>query len=77
VAQSLYRVRQLLGEDLAEQVSEISREMDMQADVLAQGPNLDRSRLRGIPAVGRGVSGHIEGTDPLEALLDKYPEEAA
>jgi len=28
----------------------------------------DTLRLRGIPAVGRGVSGHIAGTQPGQAL---------
>ena len=31
----------------------------------------DGRRLRGIPAVARGTSGAIAGTDPLRALLAK------
>ena len=31
----------------------------------------DGRRLRGIPSVGRGVSGAIGGTDPLRALMAK------
>ncbi len=31
----------------------------------------DAGRLRGLPAVGRGVSGAVPGTDPLRALLVK------
>jgi hypothetical protein len=31
----------------------------------------DRRRLRGIPAVSRGTSGAIAGTDPVRALLAK------
>jgi hypothetical protein len=31
----------------------------------------DGRRLRGIPAVSRGTSGAIAGTDPLRALLAK------
>jgi hypothetical protein len=29
------------------------------------------ARLRGLPAIGRNVSGAIPGTDPLRAVLDK------
>lgn len=29
----------------------------------------DRVRLRGLPVVGRGVGGHVPGTDPLGELL--------
>ena len=32
---------------------------------------LDKRRLRGIPAVGRGASGAVFGSDPLRALLAK------
>lgn len=35
----------------------------------------DSQRLRGIPAVGRGVDGSIPGTDPLAVLMAK--EDAA
>ncbi len=31
----------------------------------------DPARLRGLPAIGRNVSGAIRGTDPLAALLRK------
>ena len=31
----------------------------------------DERRLRGLPAVARGTSGAIAGTDPLRALLAK------
>ena len=31
----------------------------------------DTSRLRGLPAIGRGVSGAVPGSDPLKALLAK------
>ena len=31
----------------------------------------DPRRLRGIPAVGRGTSGAVFGSDPLRALLAK------
>jgi hypothetical protein len=31
----------------------------------------DRARMRGLPALARGVSGTAPGTDPLGALLHK------
>jgi hypothetical protein len=31
----------------------------------------DTSRLRGLPAIGRGVAGAMNGTDPLRSLLKK------
>ena len=31
----------------------------------------DRDRLRGLPAIGRGVSGAVRDSDPLGALLRK------
>ena len=31
----------------------------------------DKARLRGIPAVGRGTSGAVRGSDPARALLSK------
>jgi hypothetical protein len=31
----------------------------------------DPSRLRGLPAVGRNVTGAIRGTDPLRALIQQ------
>jgi hypothetical protein len=64
--------RQLQAEDqakleriLAEVVDE---EPSSAAGATAAG---DSRRLRGIPAVGRGCSSTITGTDPLQALLAK------
>jgi hypothetical protein len=57
VAQSLHRVRELIGADLDDQVKEATREFEIAADVVAQGPHLDRQRLRGIPCYAKGVSG--------------------
>ncbi len=36
----------------------------------ATGPG-DWERLRGLPAIGRGVSGAVRGSDPMRALLSK------
>ena len=78
-AQSLQRVRELLGEDLADQVEQISRELSIETEEACERilMFLDNRKLRGIPAVGRGVSGHIAGTDPLEALMAKCEAEEA
>lgn len=35
----------------------------------ARSPAGDERRLRGIPAIGRGVSGHIPGTQPEQEAL--------
>jgi hypothetical protein len=35
----------------------------------------DSRRLRGLPCVARAVSGHIPGTDPVEALMSKYGDD--
>lgn len=34
------------------------------------GTGADHARLRGIPAIGRGVSGAIRGTDPERHVLE-------
>ena len=31
----------------------------------------DKARLRGLPAIGRGVSGAIPGTDPLRYVISR------
>jgi len=65
--------RQLQAEDLA-RVEEIVREVGEAeeppavAGATAAG---DERRLRGIPAISRGTSGAIAGSDPLRALLQK------
>ena len=57
--------RQVLDRIMAEVSAE---ETDTVAGATAP---LDRRRLRGIPAVGRGTSGAIFSTDPARALLAK------
>jgi hypothetical protein len=75
------KVRDMIGTDLVDQVDKITSEFTAETAQTAAGVTLpgDSRRLRGLPAVGRGVSGHIAGTDPEQALLDKYDddEEAA
>ena len=43
--------------------------------VFIAGTGADHARLRGIPAIGRGVTGAIRGTDPERAVLDRIPED--
>jgi hypothetical protein len=75
----LNRVRQAerVAAGFAAQRQRIEREVvgtrEQSARVTAAG---DARRLRGVPCAGRGISGHIAGTDPVEALMDKYELEA-
>lgn len=50
---------------LAEAIIDTGRSVEEQR---AATPAGDVSRLRGIPAVGRGVGGAIRGTRPTDAL---------
>jgi hypothetical protein len=77
VAQSLHRVRELIGADLDDQVKEATREFEIAADVVAQGPHLDKARLRGIPAVGAGTDGAIAGSNPTDWIDMMDDDEAA
>jgi len=56
-----------------EKVDRILREVGDEQPATAAGATAagDERRLRGIPAVGRGVSGAISSTDPVRALLAK------
>jgi hypothetical protein len=67
----LYR-RQLQAEDAARidriVTDAVEPEPTSSAGATAGG---DPSRLRGIPAVGRGTSGAVFDTDPARALLAK------
>lgn len=61
---------------LAEQEATLNRilaEVDDEETGTVAGATapLDHRRLRGIPAVGRGTSGAVFGTDPLRALIAK------
>jgi hypothetical protein len=73
VAQNLHRVRELIGQDLADQVAEISRDMNTQVDTVVSAtlPG-DARRLRGIPAIGR-VGGVI--TDSTVPGSDEHLDE--
>ena len=78
MAQSLFRVRQLLGEDLVRQVDKITRGFDEQTKtVVGKRPNLaprsgegDPARLRGVPIVGEGIQGAMFGSRP-DREIDK------
>ena len=64
-ARNLHHVRHLVGTDLVNQVDKITRDFDQQTETVCSAtlPG-DARRLRGIPAIGRGVSGAIFGTRP-------------
>jgi hypothetical protein len=66
---NLNRVHDLVGEDLVEQVAEISRDMNAQVDTVVSAtlPG-DSRRLRGLPCFAKGVSGvqtdsYVPGSD--------------
>lgn len=73
MAQSLHRVRELIGADLDDQVKEVTREFEIQSDAVAQGPHLDGRRLRGIPAISREAGGVV--TDSFVPGCDEHLEE--
>ena len=66
--------RQLQVEDaekvarIVAEVEGVEEELSSSAGATAAG---DGRRLRGLPAIGRGSSGAIPGTDPPRALLAK------
>jgi len=55
-----------LDRKLAKILLETGEPAPVRSGVTAGG---DERRLRGVPAVGRGVSGTMAGTDPLGALI--------
>lgn len=52
----------------AKQLAQLAAETHLPLDKPATGttPAGDTTRLRGIPAIGRGVAGHIPGTNPSQ-----------
>jgi len=65
--------RQLQAED-SEKVDRIVGEVGepvAPAGVAGATAAGDERRLRGIPAVGRGCAGAIQGSDPVQALMAK------
>jgi hypothetical protein len=57
---------------LAKLAREAAPDVPMRSGATAGG---DPSRLRGLPAIGRGSSGAVRGTDPERALLAKERRE--
>ena len=53
-----------LADEFAKIVATALRESEPTARIYVMGTGADHERLRGIPAIGRGVSGAIRGTDP-------------
>ena len=77
-ARSLQQVRELLGEDLADQVEQISRELSIETEEACERLLLflDNRKLRGIPAIGPGVDGAISGSNPTD-WIDMLEDDAA
>lgn len=66
--------RDQLRADQARLVREALDEAPTDAPMHRDGPATaggDERRLRGIPAIGRGVTGAIPGTDPERAMMRK------
>jgi hypothetical protein len=58
----------------AEQARILARVLAEVEDELRADPRAaagDPARLRGLPAVGRGIAGAVSGSDPLRSLLAK------
>lgn len=56
--------RDELAEVFARKVAEALGQSEPGTRVFVMPTGADHARLRGIPAIGRGVSGAIRGTDP-------------
>ena len=65
--------RDTLADEFAAIVARALRESTVpEGKMYVMGTGADHARLRGIPAIGRGVSGAIRGTDPeREACRDR------
>ncbi len=58
-----------LADEFAKLVATALRESECSGKIYVMGTGADHERLRGIPAIGRGVSGAIMGTDPEREAL--------
>jgi hypothetical protein len=62
VARSLHETRRLAAQRLDSQVAQISDELALDHPEWAR--LIDRKALRGVPFVGRGLGGALQGTQP-------------
>ena len=62
-----YRRQEQTGD--TEKVDRILREVGDEQPASAAGAAGDERRLRGVPAIGRGVAGAIRGTRPRDGLF--------
>jgi hypothetical protein len=77
VSQPLPRTRRRQLEELdAAKVARIVGEAEPPSGAAGATAGGDGRRLRGIPAVARGTSGAMFGSDPLRALLAKEGQES-
>jgi hypothetical protein len=60
---------------IAEQVAELAREENVPLPIATATLAGDPQRLRGLPAIGRNVSGAMRGTQPDLELLRHHGEE--
>jgi hypothetical protein len=67
---SLAEARRLEAARLEQHVRKVVNGQDLPAKALPGVRHDDPARLRGLPAIGRNVSGHIHGTEPGFGLFD-------
>lgn len=75
---SLPMKRALVAARLQQQQAHILRQAALEAPIPERTTHCDPAdgqALRGIPAVGRNVAGHIEGTQPESAAVRKLMRE--
>lgn len=75
---SIHESRRLEAVRLQQQQARILREAALEADLPATTSATlpgDTRKLRGIPAIGRGVSGCIPDTQPEQATIEKLMRE--
>ena len=77
MSKSLFQARLAAARLNDELLRELRDSEDVEDELTWATAPGDSRKLRGIPAVGRGVDGSIPGTDPVAALEAKYPDEDA
>lgn len=62
-------IRRQMIEELERSTARATEETTGGTRVIVTPTGADHARLRGIPAIGRGVSGAIRGTDPERHIM--------
>jgi hypothetical protein len=73
---SLALSRMRLANNLTRQLVSLARETDSPMPTRPSAASGDPERLRGLPAIGRSVSGAVRGSDPYRALAGRDREVA-